>query len=90
MQREEKASRRQMRDLIEKTDWEGLEVKPSLQIGHAGQQICARAVEERAELIVTSTHGTTGFKHILLGSTAEYVVRHATCPVLVVPSHDRP
>jgi nucleotide-binding universal stress UspA family protein len=90
MQQEEKASRRQMRDLIEKTDWEGLEVKPSLQIGHAGQQICARAVEERADLIVTSTHGTTGFKHILLGSTAEYVVRHATCPVLVVPSHDRP
>jgi nucleotide-binding universal stress UspA family protein len=90
MEREEKASRRQMRDLIEKTDWEGLEVKPSLQIGHAGQQICARAVEERADLIVTSTHGTTGFKHILLGSTAEYVVRHATCPVLVVPNHDRP
>jgi nucleotide-binding universal stress UspA family protein len=42
------------------------------------------------DLIVTSTHGTTGFKHILLGSTAEYVVRHATCPVLVVPSHERP
>jgi nucleotide-binding universal stress UspA family protein len=90
MQREEKASRRQMRDLIEQTDWEGIEVKPSLQIGHAGQQICARAVEHRADLIVTSTHGTTGFKHILVGSTAEYVVRHATCPVLVVPSHERP
>lgn len=90
MQQEEKASRRQMRDLIEQTDWEGLEVKPSLQIGHAGQQICARAVEDRADLIVTSTHGRTGFKHILVGSTAEYVVRHATCPVLVVPSHERP
>lgn len=90
MQQEEKASRRQMRDLIEKTDWEGLDVKPSLQIGHAGQQICARAVEDHADLIVTSTHGRTGFKHILVGSTAEYVVRHATCPVLVVPSHERP
>jgi nucleotide-binding universal stress UspA family protein len=90
MQQEERASRRQMRDLIEKTDWDGLEVKPSLQIGHAGQQICARALEHRANLIVTSTHGTTGFKHILVGSTAEYVVRHASCPVLVVPSHERP
>jgi nucleotide-binding universal stress UspA family protein len=90
MQQEEKASRRQMRDLIERTDWAGLEVKPSLQIGHAGQQICARALEHRADLIVTSTHGTTGFKHILVGSTAEYVVRHASCPVLVVPSHERP
>jgi nucleotide-binding universal stress UspA family protein len=90
MQQEERASRRQMRDLIEKTDWDGLEVKPSLQIGHAGQQICARAFEHRANLIVTSTHGTTGFKHILVGSTAEYVVRHASCPVLVVPTHERP
>lgn len=90
MQREEKAARRQMRDLIEKTDWKGLDVKPSLQIGHAGQQICARALEHHADVIVTSTHGTTGFKHILVGSTAEYVVRHASCPVLVVPSHERP
>jgi nucleotide-binding universal stress UspA family protein len=87
MQQEEKASRRQMRDLIAKTNWEGLEVKPSLQIGHAGQQICAGALEHRANLIVTSTHGATGFKHMLVGSTAEYVVRHASCPVLVVPSH---
>jgi nucleotide-binding universal stress UspA family protein len=90
MQQAEQASRRQMRDLIEKTDWDGIEVTASLQIGHAGQQICARAAGHHADLIVTSTHGTTGFKHILVGSTAEYVVRHATCPVLVVPSHERP
>jgi nucleotide-binding universal stress UspA family protein len=38
---------------------------------------------------VTSTHGKTGLKRILIGSTAEYVVRHAACPVLVVPSHER-
>lgn len=90
MEQAEKSSRNQMRDLMEKTDWDGIEVESSLQIGHAGQQICARALEQKADLIVTSTHGTTGFKHILVGSTAEYVVRHATCPVLVVPSHERP
>lgn len=86
----EAASRRQMREFMETTEWDGIKVQPSLQIGHAGQQICARASEHRADLIVTSTHGTTGLKHLLLGSTAEYVVRHATCPVLVVPSHERP
>ncbi len=91
MEQAEQAARRQMHDLIEKTDWEGIQLRPSLQIGHAGQQICARAAGHHADLIVTSTHGTTGFKHILVGSTAEYVVRHATCcPVLVVPSHERP
>lgn len=90
MEQAEMAQRRQMRDLIEKTDGDGIEVTASRQIGHAGQQICARAAEHHADLIVTSTHGTTGFKHVLVGSTTEYVVRHATCPVLVVPSHVRP
>ncbi len=90
MQQSEKAAREQMRELMGKTDWEGIQVQPSLQIGHAGDQICARAKDCDADLIVTSTHGTTGLKHILIGSTAEYVVRHASCPVLVVPSCERP
>jgi nucleotide-binding universal stress UspA family protein len=90
MQQASRAAREEMRELIAKTDWEGIKVKRSLQIGHAGQQICARADAEAADVIVTSTHGRTGLKHALLGSTAEYVVRHAPCPVLVVPSHERP
>jgi len=89
LRRVEKAAREQMRDLVRTTDWDGIKVESSLQIGHAGQQICARAEDHGADLIVTSTHGTTGLKHIVLGSTAEYVVRHASCPVLVVPSHGR-
>jgi nucleotide-binding universal stress UspA family protein len=90
MKRSEKSARDQMRDLMEKTDWDGIEVSSLLEIGHAGQQICEGAAEEKADLIITSTHGTTGFKHLLMGSTAEYIIRHSRCPVLVVPSHDRP
>jgi nucleotide-binding universal stress UspA family protein len=86
MQQAEKVAREQMRDLVRRTDWEGLKVETSLQVGHAGQQICERAGDLGADLIVTSTHGTTGLKHVLIGSTAEYVVRHASCPVLVVPT----
>jgi nucleotide-binding universal stress UspA family protein len=90
MQQAEKAAKDQMRDLVQKTDWEGIKVETSLEIGHAGQEICDRAQDRHVDLIVTSTHGTTGFKHILVGSTAEFVVRHAHCPVLVVPSRERP
>jgi nucleotide-binding universal stress UspA family protein len=90
MQQSEKVAKRRMRDLIVQTARDGIRVEQSLQIGHAGQEICAHAERDHADLIVTSTHGYTGFKHILLGSTAEYVVRHARCPVLVVPSHTRP
>jgi len=42
----------------------------------------AREIE--ADLIITSTHGRTGLKHLFLGSTAENTVRRAPCPVLVV------
>lgn len=90
MEQSEKVAREQMRELLEKTDWEGIKVETTVEIGHVGEQICDRAQDRHADLIVTSTHGTTGLKHILLGSTAEFVVRHAQCPVLVVPSHDRP
>lgn len=38
----------------------------------------------KADLIVIATRGNTGLKHVLLGSTAERVVRHATCPIFVV------
>jgi nucleotide-binding universal stress UspA family protein len=42
------------------------------------------------DMVITSTHGYTGLRHVLLGSTAEQLVRLARCSVLVVPSHDRP
>jgi nucleotide-binding universal stress UspA family protein len=44
------------------------------------------AQEKKADLIITATLGRTGFDHFLIGSTAEAVVRHAPCSVLVVPS----
>jgi nucleotide-binding universal stress UspA family protein len=89
-QQSEKIAHEKMRELVQKLKAEGLEVTSSIEIGHAGQQICACAEDEGADIVVTATHGRTGMKHILLGSTAEYVVRHASCPVLVVPTRERP
>jgi nucleotide-binding universal stress UspA family protein len=42
------------------------------------------ARERGVDLIVIASHGRTGLGRILFGSTAESVVRHAHCPVLVV------
>ncbi|MCA9608059.1 MAG: universal stress protein [Myxococcales bacterium] len=49
--------------------------------------ICAHAEQVGADLIVIATHGRTGLKHLLIGSVAERVVRHATMPVLTLRSH---
>ncbi|MCA8954917.1 MAG: universal stress protein [Planctomycetes bacterium] len=47
------------------------------------------ARSRRVDLIVMATHGHTGVKHLLLGSTAERVVRKAPCPVLTVHPGER-
>lgn len=52
--------------------------------GLAWDTVVAVARETQADLIITTTHGYTGLKHVLMGSTAERIVRHAPCPVLVV------
>ena len=42
------------------------------------------AKEIDADLIIISTHGHKGLKHVFLGSVTENVARIAPCPVLVV------
>jgi universal stress protein A len=61
--------------------------KTMVRIGPAYHEIIEAADELEADLIVIATHGYTGLKHVLLGSTAERVVRHAHCPVLTVRRH---
>jgi len=51
--------------------------------GDPKRAIVAVAREWNAHLVVVGTHGRSGVSRLLLGSTAEYVVRHAPCPVLV-------
>lgn len=49
------------------------------------REVCRFAAENGCDLIVTSTHGRTGFRRMMLGSVAEGILRHATVPVLCVP-----
>ncbi len=43
------------------------------------------ALERGADLLVLATHGRQGFRHLVLGSVAEAILRGAQCPVLVFP-----
>ena len=53
-------------------------------VGHAATEIVNYANKAGARLIVMTTHGYSGMKHVLLGSTTEDVLRHAGCPVLSI------
>jgi universal stress protein A len=52
--------------------------------GHPADMIVRAAEDLVVDLIIMATHGRTGLQHILVGSVAEKVIRHAPCPVLTV------
>ena len=41
-----------------------------------------------ASVVVLGTHGRSGLRRAVIGSTSDHVVRHAVCPVLVQQSQD--
>ena len=69
---------------------EALEVDASIPtervhlVGIEGEAIVKYAAETGCDLIVMGTHGYGGFTRFLLGSVADYVLRHAKCPVVVI------
>ena len=52
--------------------------------GDTGKEIVRAATRYNTDLLILGTHGYTGWNHLTLGSIAEYVIRHATCPVLTI------
>lgn len=52
--------------------------------GSAGKEICDRAKEIQADLIIVGSHGRRGLSEIFMGSVSNYVMHHAPCSVLVV------
>jgi nucleotide-binding universal stress UspA family protein len=79
----------QMREFVSAANFGQVRYETSIRVGLPVDEICAFAKREDVDLIITSTHGRTGFKHVLIGSVAENIVRHADRPALVVPSHPK-
>lgn len=76
------AMKRQLAELARSIT--ALPVETRMMIGSPGPAIVAAAEECQADLIVMGTHGRTGLSRLLMGSVAEYVLRHAPCPVLTI------
>ena len=81
-------SRERLTTLKEEPSLQGLSVELLVRMGRAQSEIPDTAKATDTDLIVMGTHGHSGLKHVLLGGTAERVVRHSSCPVLTVrPSY---
>ena len=80
----EESAERELPKIGECEECKGLEIEEVIAHGDAASEIVRVARERKVDLIVIASHGRTGLGRILFGSTAESVVRHAPCPVLVV------
>jgi nucleotide-binding universal stress UspA family protein len=74
----------QLVDLKGRAEGRGIAVTTRVATGIPSEEVISAAREEDSDLIVVGTRGKTGLAHILLGSTAERVIRGAPCPVLSV------
>ena len=59
-----------------------------LKCGRAHEEICAIAKEHKADIMVLSTHGYTGFSHLAYGSVAERVLRSCSVPMVSIRPTD--
>jgi glycine betaine transporter len=73
-----------LKDLAIATLNERLSVSQTVGVGEPAEEIVRLARDEAVDLIVMGTHGRSGFRHVLLGSVAETVLRTAPCPVFTV------
>ncbi|HUF42874.1 MAG TPA: universal stress protein [Verrucomicrobiae bacterium] len=59
-----------------------VKVREIVEVGVPYKEIVRKADEEKADLIVMSTHGRTGLEQVMLGSVTAKVVARANCPVV--------
>jgi nucleotide-binding universal stress UspA family protein len=78
------SAQKQMARVVEETEREEIIEAAEVRMGPPLAELPALAKSGGFDLVVCATRGLTGVRRVLLGSTAEAIVRHAPCPVLVV------
>lgn len=63
-----------------------MNIEECLVVGHEASGIIKMARQQKADLVVVGSKGTTGLRRIFLGSVSHHVSQHAPCSVLVVRS----
>jgi len=81
--------RKELQDEEDKLQNSGIDAKARLVQGAAVEVILDEASKLKIDLIVVGSHGHGAVYHLMVGSVSEGVLHRSTCPVLVVPTHDR-
>jgi nucleotide-binding universal stress UspA family protein len=80
-------SRKQLARLTKQNDAQGVPLFPLFAEGLIETVFPKWVNEHGIDLVIVGTHGRRGLQRFLMGSTAEFIFRNATCPVLTVGPH---
>jgi len=67
----------------------GIDARALLVQGSAVEVILHESSKLKTDLIVVGSHGHGAVYHLAVGSVSEGVLHRSSCPVLVIPTHDR-
>jgi nucleotide-binding universal stress UspA family protein len=82
--RHQRQAQAELEKLLGMPELAGISADTVLRHGTPAEQLQRVVKEHNIGLVVAGTHGRTGFKHRVLGSVAEELVRSLSCPVLTV------
>ncbi len=67
----------------------GIDTEGILTQGSIVDVILQKSKQLEIDIIIVGTHGHGGVHHMIYGSVSEGVLRNSSCPILVIPTHDR-
>ncbi|MBN1691037.1 MAG: universal stress protein [Dehalococcoidia bacterium] len=77
-------SQKSLKSLTEQKISRGVNIVTEVLIGNASGEVMRYASEKAIDMIVIATHGLSGWRRFISGSTTEQIVRQASCPVLTI------
>ena len=77
-------AQKSLKNLAEQKITRGLTAVTEVLIGNAAGEVIRYAGEKGIDMIVIATHGLSGWRRFISGSTTEQIVRQASCPVLTI------
>ena len=77
-------AQKSLKNMAEQKITRGVSAVTEVLIGNAAGEVIRYAGEKGVDMIVIATHGLSGWRRFISGSTTEQIVRQASCPVLTI------
>lgn len=80
----EAQAKKSLRSMLEQKVSKDVKVVSEVLIGNAAGEVMRYANEKNMDIIIIATHGLSGWRRFIQGSTTDQIVRQANCPVLTI------